>query len=306
MRLAHLEQGGELRLAVAGPGGWIDAAQAAGDPRLSRLSGVLAAGPDAVDALASLPRDSGAAVTAESDASVGVLLDRPGRVFCVGRNYVAHRDEFKNRPSEWPEVFLRLPSTVTGPFADVTVPAVSDRFDFEGELGVVIGRGGRNIPAQRAESHILGLCVVNDFTAREWQHRGGQWTAGKNFDGTLPVGPALVTPDEIDWHDTGIRTVVSGEEMQSARTSQLIFSVAEQIEFISTWTELVPGDLIATGTPGGVGIARRPARVLADGDVVEVTVEGVGTIRNRIVADTGRPATARWSQLAAESTIGRA
>jgi acylpyruvate hydrolase len=305
MRLAHLQRDGELRLAVWQPNGWVDVAEAGGDPGLRLLSAVLDAGLETLGDLPEWLERSDAPAVAESDAELGVLLDRPGRIFCVGRNYAAHRDEFKNRPSEWPEVFLRLPSTVTGPYADVAVPAVSDRFDFEGELGVVIGRGGRHIPAREAESHVLGLCVVNDFTAREWQHRGGQWTSGKNFDATLPVGPALVTPDELDWRDTSIRTVVSGQEMQSARTSQLIFSVAEQIEFISTWTALVPGDLIATGTPGGVGIARRPPRVLAPGDLVEVTVEGVGTIRNRMVADPASPITDRWSGLAAQSTVGQ-
>ena len=239
MRLAHLETSDGLRLAIAGRrrlgrrGAGVRGRAAARSVRPDR-----APAPTRSRRSPSWPA---ARSSAAADAPLGSLLDRPGRVFCVGRNYVAHRDELKNRPSEWPEVFLRLPSTVTGPYADVTVPATSDRFDYEGEMGVVIGTGGRHIPAETAESHILGLCVVNDFTAREWQHRGGQWTAGKNFDRTLPVGPALVTPDELDWHDAAIRTVVSGEELQSARTSQLIFSVAEQIEFISTWTELVPG-----------------------------------------------------------------
>jgi 2-keto-4-pentenoate hydratase/2-oxohepta-3-ene-1,7-dioic acid hydratase in catechol pathway len=306
MRLAHFEVGGEPRLAIAGPDGWVDVATATGDESLDRLSAVIDGGSDAIARAGQAAAAGGVAPLAPADAEpTGPLLDEPRRVFCVGRNYVAHRDEFNNRPSEWPEVFLRLPTTVTGPFSDVTVPAVSERFDFEGEMGVVIGSGGRNIPAAAAEDHILGFCVVNDLTAREWQHRGGQWTAGKNFDATLPAGPALVTPDELDWHDAAIRTVVSGEEMQSSRTSLLIFSVAEQIEFISTWTELRPGDLIATGTPGGVGIARRPPRVLAPGDIVEVTVQGVGTIRNRIVADTGVPASDRWLTLAAESTVGR-
>jgi acylpyruvate hydrolase len=297
MRVAHLDRDGEPRLAVATPEGWAPAAD------VTRLSDLLAGSEDPAAALAALT--PGDAPVLDADARLGPLLDRPGRIFCVGRNYVAHRDEFHNRPTEWPEVFLRLPSTVTGPYADVPAPAGSDRFDFEGELGVVIGRGGRHISVASAEDHVLGLCVVNDFTAREWQHRGGQWTAGKNFDATLPVGPALVTPDEVDWHDAALRTVVSGEELQSARTSQLIFSVAEQIAFISSWTALAPGDLIATGTPGGVGIARTPARVLAPGDVVEVTVEGVGAIRNRIVADPAQPASDHWSRIAGESPIGR-
>lgn len=304
MKLAHIRTpGGVLRLAMAAADAdqWIDVAVATGDNRLATLSGVIDAGPEAMAEIASVT-STGPPVT---DPALGPLLDRPGRIFCVGRNYVAHRDEFKNRPSEWPEVFLRLPTTVAGPYDDVAVPAGTDRFDFEGEMGVVIGRGGRHIAANQAADHILGITVVNDFTAREWQHRGGQWTAGKNFDRTLPVGPVLVTLDEVQWEDTGIRTIVSGEEMQSARTSQLIFSVPEQIEFISSFTALAPGDLIATGTPGGVGIARRPPRVLAPGDVVEVTLDGVGTIRNAIVADPLAPATSRWSELAGESTVGR-
>jgi acylpyruvate hydrolase len=294
MRLAHVRRDGELRLAAAVPDGWADV----GAARLSELL-------DGTDPHAALAALTPGAMLAGADAPLGPLLDRPGRVFCVGRNYAAHRDEFKNRPSEWPEVFLRLPTTVAGPYADVVAPAESERLDFEGELGVVIGRSGRRIAAEQALDHILGVCVVNDITAREWQHRGGQWTAGKNFDGTLPAGPALVTPDELDIQDTGIRTIVSGVQMQSARTSQLLFSLAEQIEFISSWTALLPGDLIATGTPGGVGIARTPPRVLVPGDVVEVTVEGVGTIRNRIVADDGPSPVGRWSAIAAESTVGR-
>ena len=297
MRVAHLSLDGSPRLALATADGWTPTA---GPQRLSEVLGAA----DPVAALAALVPADGPAV-GDSTAALGPVLDRPGRIFCVGRNYAAHRDEFRNRPSEWPEVFLRLPSTVTGPYADVPAPAGSDRFDFEGELGVVIGRGGRHIAAKEAEEHILGFCVVNDFTAREWQHRGGQWTPGKNFDGTLPAGPALVTPDELDWRDTALRTIVSGEELQSARTSQLLFSIPEQIEFISSWTALAPGDLIATGTPGGVGIARTPPRVLVPGDIVEVTVEGVGTIRNRIVVDDAAPATGRWATIAAESVVGR-
>jgi 2-keto-4-pentenoate hydratase/2-oxohepta-3-ene-1,7-dioic acid hydratase in catechol pathway len=297
MRVAHLDHGGQLVLAVATSEGW------APTVGITRLSELLALGADPAQALAALV--TGDERLPEPTADIGPLLDRPGRIFCIGRNYVAHRDEFNNRPTEWPEVFLRQPGSVTGPYADVPAPSNSDRFDFEGELGVIIGRGGRHIPAASAEEHVLGLCVANDFTARDWQHRGGQWTSGKNFDGTLPVGPALVTPEETDWHDAALSTMLNGEEMQSARTSQFIWPVAEQIEFISSWTALVPGDLILTGTPGGVGIARTPPRVLTPGDVVEVTVEGIGTIRNVIVDDPDRPVSDHWSQIAGESTVGR-
>jgi 2-keto-4-pentenoate hydratase/2-oxohepta-3-ene-1,7-dioic acid hydratase in catechol pathway len=234
-----------------------------------------------------------------SEIEAGPLA--PGaRIFCVGRNYVAHRDEFDRPTTPWPELFLRLPSTVVAGDADIVLPAACRRFDFEGELGILIGgAGGRNVPAAEAGALIAGLCVINDFTARDWQHRGDQWTPGKNFDGTLPVGP-VVDAAGIEWSDLGLETRVNGEVMQSARTSRLIFDIPAQVEFISSWTELRPGDLICTGTPGGVGAARKPPLWLAAGDLVEVVIEAVGRIANRIVADDREPATAAWTELANE------
>ncbi|MDR2985445.1 MAG: fumarylacetoacetate hydrolase family protein, partial [Nocardiopsaceae bacterium] len=158
-------------------------------------------------------------------------------------------------------------------------------FDYEGELGVVIGSGGRYIDASKAMAAVAGFVVLNDATAREWQRAATQWTAGKNFDGSMPVGPELVTPDEADVSDAALTTTLNGRVMQSARTSQMITDVPAAIEFFSSFTTLRPGDILATGTPGGVGFARKPPVWLEPGDLIEVTVEGVGTIRNRVVAE---------------------
>ena len=153
------------------------------------------------------------------------------------------------------------------------------------ELGVVIGRGGRYIPAEEAFAAVAGFVVCMDGTAREWQRAATQWTAGKNFDGTMPIGPELVTPDEVDVSDAQLTTMLNGEVMQSARTSQMIFDVPRTIEFLSSFTTLRPGDVIATGTPGGVGFARQPPIWLKAGDTLEIAVEGIGRIATRVVAE---------------------
>jgi 2-keto-4-pentenoate hydratase/2-oxohepta-3-ene-1,7-dioic acid hydratase in catechol pathway len=158
----------------------------------------------------------------------------------------------------------------------------------------VIGRGGRYIKASDAMAAIAGFVVLNDATAREWQRAATQWTAGKNFDGSMPVGPELVTTDEVDISDTALTTTLNGQVMQSARTSQMIIDVPSAIEFFSSFTTLRPGDVIATGTPGGVGFARKPPVWLQPGDLIEVTVEGIGTIRNRVVAEPVDLTAWRW------------
>ena len=296
MRFASDRSDGGPRLVAAVEGGWVDVAAAIGDARLTTLDAMLerfsGAPAELRDALA-----AGVRRPPPADADLGPVL-RPGRIFCVGRNYVEHRDEFHNRPSEWPEVFLRLPSSVTGPFDPVPRSALIDRLDYEGELALVIGRAGRHIRAADALAHVFAYTVANDISARDWQHRGGQWTAGKNFDQTLPIGPCAVTGDELDVSDVLLETRVNGATVQSARTSQMIFDVAAQIEFLSSWTELAPGDLIVTGTPGGVGAARTPPLLLEAGDVVEVEIEGIGAIRNRIVDDPATPATRHWHDVA--------
>jgi 2-keto-4-pentenoate hydratase/2-oxohepta-3-ene-1,7-dioic acid hydratase in catechol pathway len=183
-------------------------------------------------------------------------------------------------------------------------PALSSSFDYEGELGVVIGRGGRYIRAEDATATIAGYVVVMDGTAREWQRAATQWTAGKNFDRTMPIGPEIVTADEVDVSDVLLTTRLNGEVMQSARTSQMIFDIPRTIEFLSSFTTLRPGDVIATGTPGGVGFARTPPVFLQPGDVVEVTVEGVGRIENEVVAEES-DGNATWPWNPPELTVAR-
>jgi 2-keto-4-pentenoate hydratase/2-oxohepta-3-ene-1,7-dioic acid hydratase in catechol pathway len=171
---------------------------------------------------------------------------------------------------------------------------MTERFDYEGELGLVIGAGGRYIPASKALDALAGFVVLNDASARDWQRAGTQWTPGKNFDASMPIGPEVVTTDEVDVSDVALTTRLNGEVMQSARTSQLIVDVPSAVEYFSSFTTLVTGDVIATGTPGGVGFARTPPVWLTPGDVIEVTVEGVGHIRNRVVAEEGAPRDWRW------------
>lgn len=302
MRLAHARVSHGLRLLAARGEQWIDVAALAGDERLGTLSGLLAAGPDAWAQLRARLGEQASART--PPAPTGPALDAPQRIFCVGRNYAEHRDEFRNPPTPWPEVFLRFGTSVTGPYDDIPRPSVSERLDYEGELGVVIGRPGRHIAAADALEHVFGYTVTNDVSVRDWQHRGRQWTAGKNFDGTLPVGPVIVTADELDGRDLALTTRLNGETMQSARTSHFIFDLGEQIEFLSSFTALMPGDLVCTGTPGGVGAARTPPVLMRAGDVVEVEIEGIGTLRNTIVDDGLAPATDRWRAVAGDGNRG--
>jgi acylpyruvate hydrolase len=183
---------------------------------------------------------------------------------------------------------------VAAPYGDLVKPALSSRFDYEGELGIVIGSGGRYIPAEDALAAIAGFVVVMDGTAREWQRAATQWTPGKNFDATMPIGPEVVTADEIDVSDVQLTTRLNDEVMQSARTSQMIFDIPRTIEFLSSFTTLRPGDVIATGTPGGVGFARQPPVWLQPGDTLEITIEDVGRIANQVVAESGNPESWPW------------
>jgi 2-keto-4-pentenoate hydratase/2-oxohepta-3-ene-1,7-dioic acid hydratase in catechol pathway len=210
-------------------------------------------------------------------------------VWCVGRNYHAHAKElsasvFKDVPAEkpWPMVFTKVPECVVGPYADVRVPAdVSDQIDYEAELAVVIGKGGRNIRREDAMDHIFGCTIVNDVTARDVQVRHQQWDLGKSFDTFCPMGPWVVTADALDGRDTRVRCWVNGELRQDARTPDMIFDIPSLIETVSRGITLYPGDVIATGTPAGVGMGMTPPRWLRSGDVVRIEVDGIGAIENR-------------------------
>ena len=282
MRLATIITPRGLRLHVAGASGYVDVAEATGQPELASLGQVLAAGSAARAAIRRASEQHGIDVT---PAAFGPAVPEPARILCLGVNYSEHAIEGGRAVPTWPEAFVRGTGSVLGPYADLVKPALSSRFDYEGELGVVIGAGGRYIKAADAMAAIAGYVVLNDASAREWQRAATQWTAGKNFEGSMPIGPEVVTADELDITDVALTTTLNGEVMQSAKTSQMIVDVPSAIEFFSSFTRLRPGDVIATGTPGGVGFARKPPVWLEPGDVIEVTVDGVGTIRNRVIAE---------------------
>jgi 2-keto-4-pentenoate hydratase/2-oxohepta-3-ene-1,7-dioic acid hydratase in catechol pathway len=218
-------------------------------------------------------------------------LPRPRRnLWCVGRNYHAHAKElagsvFKDNAKavdQWPIVFTKVPECVIGPNDDVQLPAgVSEQIDYEAELAVVIGRGGKNIGKPDAMQHIFGYTIVNDVTARDVQMRHSQWDLGKSFDTFCPMGPWIVTADELDGRHTRVRCWVNGELRQEGPTENMIFDIPTLIATVSRGITLYPGDVIATGTPAGVGMGFEPPRYLRSGDVVRIEVDGVGTLESR-------------------------
>jgi len=219
-------------------------------------------------------------------------VPQPRKLVAVARNYPAHARErgAGSAPSE-PVLFLKATSAVIGPEDEIWLPAASSRVDFEGELAVVIGSPAREVSAADALACVAGYTVANDVSARDFQNERGQHFIGKSCDTFAPLGPALVTADEIpDPQDLGIRTLVSGETMQAARTKEMIFPIAEIIAFASKLMTLEPGDVLLTGTPAGVGAARTPPRWLRDGDSVEIEIERVGRLRNYVRAAPARPA----------------
>ena len=218
-------------------------------------------------------------------------IPRPRRnIFCVGRNYHAHAQElsasvFKDNnadPNAWPIVFTKVPECVTGPYDTVQLPfTVSQQIDYEAELAVVIGTGGKNISRNQAMSHVYGYTVVNDVTARDVQMRHQQWDLGKSFDTFCPMGPWVITADAFDGLHAQVRCWVNGELRQDGNAELMIFDIPHLIETCSRGITLLPGDIIATGTPAGVGMGLKPPRYLQDGDLVRIEIEGLGSIENR-------------------------
>jgi 2-keto-4-pentenoate hydratase/2-oxohepta-3-ene-1,7-dioic acid hydratase in catechol pathway len=214
------------------------------------------------------------------------VIPNPGKIFCVGVNYADHQKEMGRAETTHPTIFLRLTDTLLAHGQAAWVPRNSSAVDYECELAVVIGKAGRHIDPAAAMEHIAGYTCFNDISVRDWQRHTSQFTPGKNFPRTGPLGPWMVTKDEIpDPHALAIRTRLNGQVLQDANTSQLIFRIPELIAYISSFTPLSPGDLIATGTPSGVGFARKPPIFMKAGDVVEVEIEGIGVLRNTLEAD---------------------
>jgi 2-keto-4-pentenoate hydratase/2-oxohepta-3-ene-1,7-dioic acid hydratase in catechol pathway len=214
-------------------------------------------------------------------------VPRPGKIICLGLNYRDHAAESGMAVPTEPVVFCKYGNTVIGPEDAIRLPATSEQVDYEAELVFVIGRAGRNIPASEAMSHVAGYTCGHDVSARDYQLKrgGGQWNMGKSWDTFAPMGPVLVTADTgLDPHNLPIRCVLNGETLQNSNTSQFVFDIPQTIEYLSHIMTLEPGDVIFTGTPPGVGFARKPPVFLKDGDVVEIQIDGIGTLRNPVRA----------------------
>jgi 2-keto-4-pentenoate hydratase/2-oxohepta-3-ene-1,7-dioic acid hydratase in catechol pathway len=216
-----------------------------------------------------------------ADVELLPVIPDPAHIVCIGLNYEEHRAEAARPVATHPTIFFRTPESLQADGKALLIPRESDQFDFEGELALIMGRSGRRIAGSDAWSYVAGVCCSNDATVREWQYHTHQFGPGKNFPQTGSLGPALVTTDELPENKVmALETRVNGKVVQHADTGQMIFSVPRLLEYISTFMTLLPGDVILTGTPGGVGAKRKPPLWLASGDVVEVDIEHVGLLSN--------------------------
>jgi ureidoglycolate lyase len=224
-----------------------------------------------------------------AEVTLRAPIPRPGKICAIGLNYADHIEESKEAGLKIPTEqawFGKQATSVNDPNGDIELPKVSAMLDYEVELVAVIGRKGRHISREAAPAHVFGYAVGNDVTVRDWQHRTPQWMLGKSFDTHCPFGPAIVTADEVgDPHALGIRCYVNGELRQNSNTRHLVFNLWDQIAELSAAMTLEPGDLIFTGTPGGIGFGSKPYRPLKVGDVVRCEVDAVGAIENRVVAE---------------------
>jgi 2-keto-4-pentenoate hydratase/2-oxohepta-3-ene-1,7-dioic acid hydratase in catechol pathway len=217
---------------------------------------------------------------------VPLSIGRPGKIVCVGLNYLDHAQEGGQELPKAPLLFAKWPNTLIGHGDAIVIPPEAAEVDYEAELGVVIGAAARRVSEAKALDHVAGYICVNDVSARDLQFGDGQWTRGKSPDTFCPVGPRLVPREEIDDpQQLAIRCILNGETMQDSSTAQMIFSVAEVIAYASQTITLEPGDLIATGTPAGVGVFRNPKVLLGDGDEVSIEIDGLGTLTNPVVKE---------------------
>jgi acylpyruvate hydrolase len=250
------------------------------------VGALLAAGTDAVDAAAAQP-----GVEHDLEAvDLAPVVPHPPKIICLGLNYEPHIREMGHDPPKVPTLFAKYTEALIGPRDPIVLPRVSARVDWEAELAFVIGTPVRHADAGAARAAIAGYTVCNDVSMRDWQRRTEQWLQGKTFEHSTPIGPVLVTPDEVDdARDLTVSCDVDGERRQSARTSELVFDPVEIVRYVSTILTLVPGDLISTGTPGGVGAGMNPPVFLHPGQVVRTAIEGIGELRNRCVAEDDQP-----------------
>ncbi|MEO6292386.1 MAG: fumarylacetoacetate hydrolase family protein [Burkholderiaceae bacterium] len=240
-----------------------------------------------------VPQAAADAATVDADIPLSAVeylpvITQPEKIICAIRNYMEHHKEvvaagLDRELSAFPPIFLRVWRSQCGHEQPILRPDCSNSLDWEGELAVIIGKPGRNIPADRAHEHIAGYSVYNDASIREWQFHAKSICAGKNFESTGAFGPWMVTADEIDpKRELWLKTWLNGKQMQTTTTADMIFSVAQQIEYASTIFTLMPGDVIVTGTPGGVGWSAKPPLFMVPGDVIEVEIEAIGRLRNTV------------------------
>jgi 2-keto-4-pentenoate hydratase/2-oxohepta-3-ene-1,7-dioic acid hydratase in catechol pathway len=260
-----------------------------GKPEAGMLTGekVTGFGMDMLSVIASggklLPAGSSYAV---EDVKLLAPVPRPPKFICIGLNYLDHAKETKQQVPKVPTVFNKFTNVVIGPGASIVLPNASKAPDYEAEMAFIVGRGGRNIAADSAMEHVFGYTIVNDVSARDIQNATSQWLLGKTCDTFAPMGPWIVTADEIDDpHALDIWLEIGGERLQNSNTRELIFRIPRLIEYISSVVTLEPGDVVATGTPGGIGFTRNPQRLLKAGDEVTIHVEGIGELRNPVVAE---------------------
>jgi 2-keto-4-pentenoate hydratase/2-oxohepta-3-ene-1,7-dioic acid hydratase in catechol pathway len=270
------------------PGIWLDdQVIALGDAGFHDIISLIAGGADSIDRVFRwIDHPPSRDRFAFADVRLAAPIPRPPKVICIGLNYRDHAEETGMAIPTVPTVFAKFPNTVIGPGDPIVLPKNSTKPDYEAELAVVIGKGGRHIPESEWLDHVFGYTVLNDVSARDFQLATSQWMIGKTFDTFCPIGPMIVTTDEIeDPHALGISTTVGGELLQNSNTGNLIFKIPQLIAHLSSVFTLEPGDVIATGTPAGVGFARKPPRFLRPGDEVTVTVEGIGSLTNPVIGE---------------------
>jgi acylpyruvate hydrolase len=248
------------------------------------VGALLSAGPAALEPA----RHASGPVHDAATVDLAPVVPRPGKVICLGLNYESHIRETGRDLPEHPTLFAKFADSLTGPRDPIVLPQVSEKVDWEAELAFVVGAEARHVDGAEAEAAIAGFTVLNDVSMRDWQYRTLQWLQGKAFERSTPLGPALVSPDEVDGaRDLEIRCVVDGEVMQRSRTSDLVFSPADIVAYISRFITLRPGDVIATGTPGGVGAFRTPPVFLQPGQELRTIIEGVGELVNEVIKEEG-------------------
>ncbi|MCQ8179677.1 fumarylacetoacetate hydrolase family protein [Methylomonas sp. SURF-1] len=281
MKLATFLDNGVRKIgAVVG-----DAVVAAGAEAPNDMPAFLAAGDSARQALQALI-DADAPRIALTDVTLLAPIPRPGKLLGVGLNYADHIGETGLEKPEYPTFFTKQSTCVIGPGAAIHIPPISDKVDYEGELAIVIGQRCKNVSVENARSVIAGYTICNDVTARDWQARTPTWTLGKSFDTHGPLGPWLITADEIaDPHNLTLKTWVDGELRQNANTGEMIFNCYELIAYLSQVMTLEPGDVISTGTPAGVGVKMKPRGYLQPGQTVRIEIEGIGTLSNPVIAE---------------------